>query len=113
MRLVDLIAGLPPAVRAGAALALAALVGLVAHALLYRGLAHLGRRAPVLLVFDGALLRRTRGPARLLFPLLGVHWTLPLLAPVVSPALLAAWDLTLHLLLIAAVAWLLIGATFV
>ena len=113
MRLVDLLTDLAPGLRAAAALTLAALLGLVAHALLYRGLAHLGRRAPVLLVFDGALLRRTRGPTRLLFPLLALHWALPVLALLVSPALLAAWDLTLHLLLIAAVAWVLIGLTFV
>ena len=113
MRFVDLIAALPPTVRAGTALVLAVLVGLAAHALLYRGLTRLGQRAPVLLVFDGAVLRRTRGPARLLFPLLGLHWVLPVLTPVMSAPVLAAWDLALHLLLIVAVAWLLIGVSFV
>jgi small-conductance mechanosensitive channel len=113
MRFVDVIAALPPAVRAAATLTLAVVLGLAGHALLYRGLAHLGKQAPALLVFDGAMLRRTRGPARLLFPLLAVHWALPVLDPVVSPPLLAAWDLVLHLLLIVAVAWLLIGVSFV
>ena len=87
------------------------LLGLLAHALLYRGLARLARRAPALRVVDGALRRRTRGPAGLLFPLLGAHWVLPFLASLLAAPALAALDLALHLLLIAAVAWVLIALT--
>ena len=109
----ELVASLPPAVRAAGALLLAAVLGLAAHALLYRGAARLGRRAPALLVFDGALLRRTKRPMRLLLPLLGVHAALPILRPLVPPALLGAGDLALHLVLIGAVAWALIAVSFV
>ena len=109
----ELVASLPPAVRAGGTLLLAALLGLALHALLYRGAARLARRRPTLLVFDGALLRRTRGPMRLVLPLIGAHLALPALRPVVPAALLAAGDLALHLVLIGAVAWVLIAVSFV
>lgn len=71
-RLADLFADLPLGVRGVAVVAAATLCGLAAHALLFRSAGQLGQRAPALLVFDGVLLRRSRGPARLLFPLLAV-----------------------------------------
>lgn len=113
MGLAELLASLPSGVRAGAALLLAALLGLAAHALLYRGADRLGRRVPVLLVFDGALLRRTRGPMRLVLPLLGAHAVLPAIRRLVRPGLLTSLDLALHLVLIGAVAWLLIAVSYV
>ena len=47
---LDLLGRLPPTPRALAILALAALIGLLVHALLYRGLLRLGRRVPAALV---------------------------------------------------------------
>jgi small-conductance mechanosensitive channel len=107
----ELLAGLPPGVRPGGVVVRAARHGRGAPALVYRGASRLGRRAPMFLVFDGALLGRTRGPMRLLLPLLGAHAALPILRPVVPPPLLAVGDLVLHLVLIAAVAWVLIAVT--
>jgi len=107
------LADLPPSVRAGATIALAVLLGLAAYALLYGGLTRLGRRAPSLLVLDGAFLRRTRRPASVLLPLLAVHAMLPALRTDVAAPLLSVGDLAVHLALIAAVAWMLIAMTFV
>ena len=112
MNILDLFATLPNGVRVALIVGAAALLGLAVHALLYRLADRLGRRIPTLLVFDGALVRRTRAPARLLFPLLGVHWALPLLGPLMPVALLSTGDLVLHLLLIVAVAWTLIAVSY-
>ena len=112
MNLPELFTDLPPGVRVTAIITVAALLGLLAHALFYHLADRLGRRIPALLVFDGALIHRTRGPARLLLPVLAVHWALPLLRPLLRPAALSAVDLALHLLLIGAVAWILIAVSF-
>jgi small-conductance mechanosensitive channel len=111
MEFPDLFGALPPIARIALVLAAAALVGTLAYALVFRGAARLGRRAPALLVFDGALLRRTRRPARLLFPLLGVRWALPLLEGLVPRRTLAFAEDLLYLLLIVAVARVLIALT--
>ncbi|MGZ8456126.1 MAG: mechanosensitive ion channel family protein [Gemmatirosa sp.] len=108
---VELLAQLPPGLRVLAILAVAVVVGLVAHALLYRGLTRLGSRAPAMLVLDGALLRRTRPPARVLLPLLAVHSALPLLRASMSRDAEEAAERVLHVLLVAAVAWVLLALT--
>ncbi len=65
---------------AGGTLAGAVVLGLVVHYLLYRGLTSLIARVPSVGIFQGALLRYSRRPARLLFPLLSVLVFLPLIA---------------------------------
>ena len=111
MSLHDLLQQLPPALRVAVVLAAAVLVGLGVHALLYRGFARMGRRAPTLLVFDGVFLRRTRAPMRLLLPLLGVRAALPLLAPELEPETMDAVQIVLHVVLVGAVTWGLIALT--
>ena len=111
MSLSDLLDRLPPTLRALAILALAALVGLLAHALLYRGLQRLGRRVPAVMVFDGALLERTRTPVRALLPLLAIHTALPLLRASMSRAAEEVAERALHVLLVGVVAWVLLALT--
>lgn len=108
---LELLSQLPPTLRVLAILAAAALVGLVAHALLYRGLLRLGRRVPGVLVFDGALLHRTRPAARVLLPLLAIHSALPLLRASLSRAAEESAERVLHVLLVGAVAWVLLALT--
>ena len=109
MDVIELLAPLPSAARVAVVLAAAAALGVLAHAVLYRAADRMGRRMPKLLVLDGALLRRTRAPAALLFPLVAAHATLPLLERVAPAAVVGPTDLALHLLLIGAVAWTLIA----
>jgi len=101
----ELLGHLPPGGRLVAILALGALAGLVLHLALYGGAERLARRTTALLVFDGALLRRTRAPMRALLPLLGVHATLPLLRGLAGPGVLSTLDETIHVALVAAIAW--------
>jgi hypothetical protein len=108
---VELLAHLPPAARAALLLVGGALCGLAVHALFFRGVARLGQRVPGLFVFDGALLRRTRPPTRLLLPLLGMRWALPLVGDALPPTAVAAAQGVLYVLLVAAVAWLLVSFT--
>ena len=107
----ELLSTLPPWARVAAALAAGALVGLLAYVVVYVGLGRLGRRVPALLLLDGALLRRTRAPARLLLPLVGVHATLPLVRAELGRAGMGTAERLLHVLLVAAVAWGLIALT--
>jgi small-conductance mechanosensitive channel len=108
---VELLAQLPPGLRALAIVAVAVAVGLIGHALLYRGLTRLGRRAPAVLVLDGALLRRTRTPGRALLPLLAVHAALPLLRDSMGRDAEEAAERVLHVLLVGAVTWVLLALT--
>lgn len=56
-----------------ATMALAVLLALALHVVLYRGLGALIRRVPAVGVFRGALLRRTQTPTRVLFPLVALY----------------------------------------
>ena len=100
MNVLSFLAELPSGLRVTIVLLVALLLGLVDR---------LAPRLPGLLVFDGALVRRTRGPAAALFPLLSAHAALPFLERTATRPALSAVDLGLHLLLIAAVAWTLIA----
>jgi small-conductance mechanosensitive channel len=111
MDILAFLDGLPPAARVAAVLAGAVVLGLVAYAAIFRGAERLGRRAPALYVFDGALLRRTRRPTRMLFPLLAVRWSLPLLAGPLAPRTLAVVEDLLYVLLVGAVARVLVALT--
>ena len=107
----ELLDRLPPALRIITVVLGATAVGLAAHAVLFRSAATLGRWIPAVLVFDGALLRRSRRPMRLLLPLLAVHWALPLLGDDVAPGTWPALETAFRVLLVAAVAWMLIALT--
>jgi hypothetical protein len=61
----------------GAVAALALVVGIVAHALLYRGLAKVTRHTRT--AIDDSLLRHSRRPAQLILPLLALILALPAL----------------------------------
>lgn len=89
------------------AVALAALaVGLVAHAVIFRGLKRLARRAPGVLVFDGALLRYAGPPAALLLPVLALHGVRPWLVEPLPEAWAGYLADALYVLLVAALTWL-------
>jgi small-conductance mechanosensitive channel len=105
------LATMPEGVRVAAILAAAVLAGLLVHLLLYASLGRLGRRAPGLLILDGAFLRHTRAPARALLPLVAVHTALPLLGGLLARRTLAVVEELLHVALVATVAWLLLALT--
>jgi small-conductance mechanosensitive channel len=111
MDIPALLAELPPQARVAGAVGAAAAAGLLAYWALFRGAERLGRRSPAPYVSDGALVRRTRRPSRMLFPLVAVHWVLPLLAGLLGRRTLAVADDLLHVLLVVAVARILIALT--
>lgn len=87
----------------------AIIVGLVVHFCVFKTAELLARRTQTIL--DDSLVRRCRGPARVIIPLLLVHNVLPL--STLSPRLLVFLKQTFGLLLIASVAWLIIKITYV
>jgi small-conductance mechanosensitive channel len=101
----------PAGTRLVGIVASAAVLGVVAHALIFRIAERLGRRVPAILVFDGALLRHARAPARMLFPLLAIRWSLPFVDPLLSPAARTGARDVLQVLLIGVSAWVLIALT--
>jgi hypothetical protein len=82
----------------------AAVIGILGHFLLLKTAALLARRTQT--VLDDSLVRRCRGPARVIIPLLLVHYALPLIA--VSRRVLLFLKQALGLLLIGSIAWLII-----
>ena len=101
----------PPLARSAAVAAGVVLAALLAHALVYRGYAALGRRRPSLLFLGGSLLSYTRGPMRLLLPILGLYAAYPLIGAGLPEGLAGPAQDVLYVLLVAAIAWLLIGLT--
>ncbi len=99
-----------PWAQAGGIMAVAALAGLAAHVLVYGSLGALIRRVPAVGLFQGALLRRSRTPARLLFPLVAILLVLPLVAELIGARALALLRDVLYVLLTVSIAWLLIRA---
>lgn len=83
--------------------------GLIAHLLLFSGIGALARRVPAVLVLDGSLLRRVRGPSRLLLPLLAVELSFSAVGRGLSPEVLSAARHVLFILWVVAVAWLLVS----
>lgn len=101
-----LVDGWPLAAWAAALLVGAALLGLLAHRLLFAALPHALRRTPTGL--DEALLRRLRRPSRLLFPLLALRPVLGTLAAPDAPWIgHAAQGVTIALIL--ALTWTVIA----
>lgn len=105
------LAGLPAEARLALTAGVAVLVGLLVHAVVYRGLARVGRRLPRALPLEGTLLRRTERPARVLLPLVALHAAAPLLAREMAAATWRTWDDVLHVVLVGVVAWVLVALT--
>lgn len=95
------------AARSAALLAAAAALGLVLHFVAYRLLGAVLQRRPSLLVLDGVLIAKTRGPMRLIVPLLTVRAAHPLATPVLPSGWRETGATVLYVLLALAVGWLL------
>ncbi len=87
----------------------AALIGLLLHAIVFRIAQTVVRRMPSVLVFDGVVLERARGPLRLIIPLIALYTALPFAAAYLGPDVHALIRGALHLITVLAVAWLLIA----
>jgi len=96
-----------PLARSMGLLAAAAALGLVLHVIVYRVFGAVLRRRVSLLVLDGVLLKKTRGPMRLIFPLLTVRAALPL-ARAIPPAWEDVAADVIYVVLVVAVGWLLV-----
>ncbi len=103
----------PLTLRAATLFVGAALLGVLLHWALYHTIAAVGRRAPAVLVFDGALLRHSRAPMRLLFPLFATYLVLPGWSRALPDEAVPIIQRTWSILLILAVAWLFIGLSCV
>lgn len=88
---------------------LAVVVALVVHALLFRGYARLGRRAPRMLVFEGRLLYHARRPMLLLLPVVALFLVRPFWRPRVGETVAPILSDVLYVLLVAGLAWLAAG----
>jgi small-conductance mechanosensitive channel len=96
-----------PLARSAALLAAAAALGLVLHFVVYRVIGAVVRRRAALLVLDGVLLQKTRGPMRLIIPLVMVQAALPLAKAIPETWREVAAD-GLYVALVLAVGWLLV-----
>ncbi|MGH8666672.1 MAG: mechanosensitive ion channel family protein [Burkholderiales bacterium] len=85
-------------------LALMVLVGLVAHYVVYAAATRIARRTPRPL--DDLLVRHSRKPARLLFPLVFIIYAWNVIPP--APEIAFLGDRVLGVLFVASVAWLLV-----
>lgn len=88
-------------------------VGLVVHAVVFRGIDHLMRRIPAVTFIREAVLQRSRGPLQLLVPLLFVYAVEPFAAPYLSTGAATLLNGILHAVGVLGVAWLLVGAVLV
>ena len=87
----------------------AIVAGLVVHAVLFRVIRTIVKRIPTVLVFDGAVLDRARGPLRLIFPLVAVYIALPFAEDYMTPDAEALLEGGLHGITVLAIAWLLVA----
>jgi small-conductance mechanosensitive channel len=85
------------------------ILSLTAHYLFFKVAERLAKRSKRTL--DDTLVKRCRAPARIIVPVMAVYFVLPLMK--LSPAILVFLKQSLALLLIASVAWLIIGVTYV
>lgn len=90
-------------------LAVAVLLGLALHYVIFRLTRRLTTDLPEVMVFQGALLRRIRRPLVLLLPLLMVRLWLPLIVAPLEESIILFLGGILHVGVVIAVAWLLIG----
>ncbi len=84
-------------------------IAIAGHYVLFKILERLARRTETTL--DDSLVRHCRGPARIIIPLLAVHFVLPIIE--LSPRILIFCKQILSLVLIISVAWLVIKLTYV
>ena len=87
----------------------AALIGLLLHAIVFRIAQTVVRRMPSVLIFDGAVFERARGPLRLIIPLVAIYTALPFAESYLGPDVRALISGVLHLMTVLAIAWLLIA----
>ena len=87
----------------------AIVAGLIVHAVLFRVARTIVRRIPTVLVFDGAVLERARGPLRLILPLVAVYIALPFVEGALSADLQTLMEGLLHGATVLAIAWLLVA----
>jgi len=93
-------------------LAGAAALGLLVYAAVHRGLRVLTRRTSWQIPLQGALLRRARGPLRILVPVLCVYAALPVVQASLSASLRAALGTGLQVLFVVGTAWGLLAGLY-
>ena len=100
-----------PLVQSLVVAACAVLVGLAIHYLLFKMLHELLRRVPSSIFSQGILLKHVARPLRLLFPLIVLHLSIPLIQPGLTPAAFVLLEDLLYVMVVIAIAWLFIKAT--
>lgn len=91
----------------------AVVIGLLLHFILFTVVGKLTKRIPAFTLVREAVLRRSRGPLRLLIPLLIVTAVEPLVWPLLSSSAQALIENGLHILIVIGVAWLMGAAVLV
>lgn len=94
--------------RSGVVLAVAAVLGLVLHAVAYWLIGVVGKKRPLALALDGVLIAKSRAPMRLLVPVFVMRAALPLTAAGLPPAWRAGIADALYVLFALGVGWLLV-----
>jgi len=113
MQLTDLFSGEPAAaefapLEVAGILLLAAAVGFAVHSVLHRIVRLATRRMNVEMPIRGALLRRIRGPLRLLMPIIALFIVLPAISASLGEA--HVWvEAVLQVLFVASVTWLVVA----
>jgi small-conductance mechanosensitive channel len=87
----------------------AVVAGLVVHFVVFRVIRTVVRRIPTVLVFDGVVIERARGPLRLIVPLMAVYIALPFAADYIPPDVETLLEGLLHGATVLAIAWLLVA----
>lgn len=99
--------------RVAAIYAVALGIGLLVHAIVFRILDRVTRRIPAVAFIRESVLRRSRGPLRLLVPLVFVYAAEPFATPYLSAGAAAIISGVLNVVGVVGVAWLLVGAVLV
>jgi small-conductance mechanosensitive channel len=107
---MDLLANTPDWALGWGILLGAIVTALLVHATIYRVALAVARRSPDMLVFE-SVLRYSRGPTRLLAPLIGVRLASALAHPYLTAESLAVAQAVLDVVLVFATVWLLIRLT--
>jgi small-conductance mechanosensitive channel len=89
-------------------LGVAVVAGLVLHTVLFRMARTVVRRMPSVLVFDGEVLERARGPLRFILPLAAVYVAMPFAEGYMTSDVQTLLDGLLHGATVLAIAWLLV-----
>jgi len=87
----------------------AVVAGLIVHFIVFRVIRTVVRRIPTVLVFDGVVLERARGPLRLIVTLVAVYIALPFAVDYIPPDVETLLEGLLHGVTVLAIAWLLVA----